>query len=63
MKQTKKTILEVNPATHERVRKQANKAQRSTKEITSVLLAYALEKLESGAISIGGPFITEEGAA
>jgi len=59
----RKATLEVSEATHSKIRQTATKSNRSTKEITSVLLSYALEKLESGAISIAQPCAIEKGVA
>ena len=49
---TKKTVLEVYPEIYARVRKQAVKANQSTKRFTTLLLEFGIEKLESGQIGL-----------
>lgn len=55
----KKTVLEVLPSSYVRVKEQAEKAGQSSKRFTSMLLDYALQKLEAGQIELVEPTITD----
>ena len=56
---TKKTVLEVLPSSYSRVKEQAAKAGQSSKRFTSMLLDYALQKLDAGQIELVEPTVVE----
>lgn len=54
-----KTVLEVQPDIHERVKSAAGKSGNSVKRFTGLILDYALSKFESGDIELTQPSIVE----
>jgi len=62
-----KTVVEINPETHQRLREGAAKTANSLKRFSALLLDYALGKFEAGEIALRDPSVeeipTEEGAA
>jgi hypothetical protein len=60
--QPQKTVLEVFPDTHRKVRRLARGAKESTKRFASLLLNYAAGKYEAGDLVITDPTIAEKDA-
>jgi len=56
---TKKTVLEVYPEIYARIRKQAVKANQTTKKFTTLLLEFGIEKLESGQIGLFDAIVSD----
>ena len=50
-----KVVLAVSPAHHRRVMKSAKKAKQSIKDMTTLLLDFALSQYEAGEIHVVAP--------
>jgi hypothetical protein len=54
-----KTVVEIQPETHLRLREGAARTSNSLKRFTALLLDYALAKFEAGEIALREPTIEE----
>ena len=51
-------MIQVDPKTHERVRKEAVKRSLPVHDVATLLLNHALDSVKSGDVKISGPSIT-----
>jgi hypothetical protein len=54
-----KTVIEVTPDNHQRLREGAAKTGNSMKRFSSLILEYALSKFENGEIGLREPIIED----
>ena len=59
---TNRTVIEIHRATHARLRTTAKRAGLSVKQFATVALDYAMQKMESGELTIVETTLKEEGA-
>lgn len=68
MAKPKKTTIPVTPQDHKRLKDYAKRSGKTMKELTSLLMEYVLDQLQSGVLKISppslkGPGIEKKGAA
>jgi len=58
----KKTTLPVTPQDHRRLKNHAKSCGKTMKELTSLLMEYVLDQLQSGALKISPPSLQGTGS-